>query len=105
MPADALDSLPSRPLTQTDFEQLNEHDSLDVAPFGGKVTANEFYAALLLVGDRGYAVGFDEDAGEWTVLDEAARDNEAAVGRFNETVREWAADRYGDEYDNESVSI
>ncbi|WP_435128242.1 hypothetical protein [Halobaculum sp. D14] len=89
-----IESLPDRPLRESELESLREADSVvEAAPLG--VADDEIRALAIQVGDRLFGLGYD-DADGWTEVDtrEAADPEDLAAVR--DSLKNWDAKRSDD---------
>lgn len=95
-----VDSLPARPLTTSEVESIE-----GVSPYSGQPALDRIYAVLLVSGDVGYGLGFDEDRESWIVIERADYELEEASEKLDTAINEWVENTYGETYGNEQLEV
>ncbi|WP_435362118.1 hypothetical protein [Haloarchaeobius sp. DFWS5] len=94
-----IESLPARPLTGGEVQALAEQDAdLTVVPGNYVPEIDRVYAVFFISGDRGYAVGFDPESEEWTVVERVGDETENGFTVLQKAIAEWGQDTYEDEF-------
>lgn len=97
-----LDSLPNRPLTNNEAEQLKQQDNRIVPLSVLKGGENPFviYTLAFYLHEAGriHLLGYSEDDGGWITF-ESFNENEWSIGLQEETVQSWVENQYSDKYE------
>jgi hypothetical protein len=93
-----INSLPDRPLTTAEVESIEQ-----AAPYSGRPALDQVWAILFVTGSKAYGLGYDEEQGGWTVIEESPADDQ--TGAIDIAINEWVESTYGEEYGNEQVEV
>lgn len=97
-----LDSLPDRPLTNDEADQLKQQDErivpLSILKGGDNPFVVYTLAFYLHEPGRVHLLGYDEEAGGWVTF-RSFDEDEWSVDEQEEAVQRWVGDNYGDKYE------